>query len=1409
MLGGPPNLLLHYLQGGAGGLGLPRSAVWGDRLGRFWSHEFAERIVPSPDEGHVWLITRWGSFREFESPDGSGAYTIRRPASEYRTLRWLGSGVGWVLTQLDGTKTYFRADGLWERTEDRVGKVIQSHYDVGSNRLTSVDLPDGTSIEFLYAATGMLQILRQKGVGGTPTRDWTYTWSTGAGHDLLRIDRPDGSSWRFTYDHAFPARMTRAKLVGTGGSPTRVEAAWEYDVSGRLVQAWRGADTVADGVERLTWEYFSETETRVTDDYGKTTTYTFERESASGKPRVLSIAGECPSCGLDPDSSIAYDNPANPGHPLLPWKITNGAGAITELTYTDFGRIASRTEALASIDERTTLWTYDANFPGFPTSRAAPSVVPSCPTGRETAWVYDPTNGNLLERTESGCQIVGGQLQTFAYTTDFDYSTTTGSQPSEIDPPGFGLTGEDVTSFAYDGDRGDQVLVSRTHPLLGTESYGHDGFNRRITVTDANGVVTTTQYDALDRVTAVTREGATDPADEKTAYFYTALGDLFCVKYPEGNGMLLEYDSAGRLERLTRGTAIAGTPTPPSTCLVDAQPRERTVRTFESYGRVATEQTERCSGTDCSWIVDSTAEHTYESRCQTQKITRAPGTADESVTEYGYDCNARLTSVWDANHPKPDPPSTYSHYDNLDRLTATVQGWEPSGAACVVDAASPDPDCLVTEYAYDAQDHLTHVVDGEGNETTYTYSDRDLLTSQVSNVSGTTSYEYNEHGELLETLDARSIASVREVDGADRVLSETFGSDPALTTTYDYGGTPAQFDVGRLVGITRNGETVTYAYDRFGRRTTDGDLGFTYDKNGRRTTLTYPGGLTATYTFDFADREVSLSTDLGDGPLTLVSGAKYSAQGPLRELTFGTSPARLEQRTFDLGLRPKTIAVDGGQLTWAYTLDGVGNVTAISQTVPGSVSRAYGYQDFQYYLTSAQGPWPGPLAWTYDRVGNRLTETRGAQTDDFTYLPNAATPPGHSALLDEVLLAGGAGGTRAYGFGPAGHLASLDAGANALDFTFDAAGQLAAVDRTAESFVGFFYDGRGYLAQATSTSPAFLGRRGPEAPTTTVFTDDFESGDVCVWDLAVGWGGTECPQPPVERHLGVVYDSAGTVHALLPELAVADGTYVFYLAGRPVALLSGTFDPVWTFVTTDHLGTPILALDATGATTWLGGFEPFGHDWQTGAASAGANGVFLRLPGQWVDSIWEDATLGTEVFYNVHRWYENGTGRYARTDPLVLRPDPQSNVYLYANANPLRFLDPLGLAAQVCCRLLDSFFAGTIARQHHCYLIGNSGTKYGLYPEDRNGQSIGVPRRNDPRDTGGRCESCEPECEDKDSCLSQATDSYPIGGYSLLGPNSNTFAGTLARKCCKNGVPDGLGSAPGVNDDPPASSGGW
>ena len=47
--------------------------------------------------------------------------------------------------------------------------------------------------------------------------------------------------------------------------------------------------------------------------------------------------------------------------------------------------------------------------------------------------------------------------------------------------------------------------------------------------------------------------------------------------------------------------------------------------------------------------------------------------------------------------------------------------------------------------------------------------------------------------------------------------------------------------------------------------------------------------------------------------------------------------------------------------------------------------------------------------------------------------------------------------------------------------------------------------------------------------------------------------------------------------------------------------------------------------------------------------------------------------------YNYFRDYEPGTGRYVESDPIGLNGG--LNTYRYAYANPLKFLDPMGLAA--------------------------------------------------------------------------------------------------------------------------------
>jgi YD repeat-containing protein len=368
-------------------------------------------------------------------------------------------------------------------------------------------------------------------------------------------------------------------------------------------------------------------------------------------------------------------------------------------------------------------------------------------------------------------------------------------------------------------------------------------------------------------------------------------------------------------------------------------------------------------------------------------------------------------------------------------------------------------------YLYDAQDHLTRVTDGEGGVTRYTYSDRDLLTQEISEVSGTTTHRYNEHGQLDGTTDARGVVATRTIDALDRITQVSY-PDAEKSVTYTYDDPAVPFSLGQLTRIERGRTRVDYAYDGYGRMIGDGALAYGLDANGNRLTLTYPGGVVATSTYDFADRPASVSLAWPEGGGTqmaaVASGAQYAASGPLRRLTLGNG--LIEERAHDQRYYPDRIRVLNGAtpvLDWDYTVDAVGNPVRIDETGgPGSlhqaaVPRIYGYQDQQYYLTQGDGPW-GALDWTYDRIGNRLSEQRdGGAVEAYDYRANGAG--GNTAVLESVNV------NRTYSFGAAGHLDTVNAAGNVITFDHDDEGRLGGIARQLGESVTADYDGRGFL----------------------------------------------------------------------------------------------------------------------------------------------------------------------------------------------------------------------------------------------------------------------------------------------------------------------------------------------------------
>ncbi len=1205
-----PGAVLSYRGRGAGHPGFPGTTEWNETLGRYWSHDYAERIVEDPDDSHVWLITSDAGFLEFSGLQG-GIYQTVSPSDEYRQLSRTAGG--WELRDLDGTLQSFDASGLWIRTEDLNGNASVATYAAG--KLASVSFPDALSETFSYHADGKLAAITEVGVDGVTTRTWSYTWS---GPDLVRIDRPDATAWTFRYDDVrHPGFMTRMTLVGTDGSE-RVESAWEYDGRGNTVRLWKGATSFSSAavVEKHTFSFdnpFRPTFTEVTGPLGSVTSYEIERDPGGTKPRIARTTGVCTTCGA-PNSRQLYDDP---GHPLRPTREIDARGATTLFEYDAFGQLTSQTEAMSTNLERTTTWKYHPSYPALVTEIEQPSTTPSA--RRRVSWTYD-ASGNPTLRTEEGFE----NGSAFRYETVMTYNSA--GQLESVDPPGYAA--QDKTTFTYDPGRGNLVLSSTVQPLVGTTSFGYDPFNRQTSMTDPNGVVTRIAFDELDRVTSVTVEGAT-PADHLvTTYTYTPMGDLHRVILPKGNVLEYSYDHAGRQTSIERKPG-------------DLSRGERTLFTLDGFGNKVRTQQQSWDGQ--AWVTESFTEAVFSSACHLDKTVQADG----SVTENAFDCNGNLERTWDVNHPSGNqaatPTQTYA-YDVLDRITSITEPWGGAGGGVAV-----------TSFEYDARDHVVKVVDAKGVVTEYEYSDRGVITREVSEDRGVTIFELNEHAQLDRKTDARGVTLLRTLDSMDRVVFVDYPGTE-LDTTYTYDDPAVPFSKGRLTSIVRNGERIDYRYDRLGRILQDGALVYEYDRNGSRTSITYPGGVRALYTYDHTDRQTALALERGAGAASesVVSSAHYKPKGPLAGFAFGNGLS--EVRTYDQRYAPAGIQVPG-RLHWTLATDSFGNVLGITDVLDTSRSRTYTYQDYQYLLTSGNGPW-GNLSWSYDKTGDRISENRDGSQAQYLYEQGAA---GNTSKLAAWNPQSGDG--IEYLNDAAGNLISQSDAVSKTRFGYDAEGRLGEVRNDVaegvEGLVTFGYDGRGFLSKASFASPV------------------------------VG---------SVERETSATYGSLGTLYhrtSLLrrgpselrgaPE--VLSDAYVLYFAGRPVVIfeiVSETdIDGVVTrsesllFLTTDHLDTPVAAYDEAGVLIWQGGFDPYGEDY----ASAMEAGVFLRFPGQWVDETWSDST---DLYYNVNRWYDPDTGRYSQADPLGMFPPERatSNLFVYALGNPLSNYDPLGLRSK-------------------------------------------------------------------------------------------------------------------------------
>jgi RHS repeat-associated protein len=320
---------------------------------------------------------------------------------------------------------------------------------------------------------------------------------------------------------------------------------------------------------------------------------------------------------------------------------------------------------------------------------------------------------------------------------------------------------------------------------------------------------------------------------------------------------------------------------------------------------------------------------------------------DGSETKYHYGIaqNMRFTDVMDANCHR-----IQHRNDVFDRLKATV---EISGPLTLDGSNCPSQTSqgygfdtyATTTYSYTALDKLSQVTDNQANTTAMAYDSIGRKTSMSDPDMGAWSYSYDPAGSIVSQTDAKGQVTSYTYDAINRLTSISAGGSTFATYGYD-AGTNGK---GQRTSMSRDGSTISWAYDSLGRKTSETysitglsgtrSIGWSYFKDGRVQTLTYPSSEVVTYSYDLAGHQTSLCSSLGG---CYASSATYTALDQPISVSFGNGLVQNWTYSGALQRLSKLKVGTSGVLERDYEYDKVGNLSKITDAVAAQ------QQQFEY-----------------------------------------------------------------------------------------------------------------------------------------------------------------------------------------------------------------------------------------------------------------------------------------------------------------------------------------------------------------------------------------------------------------------------------------------------------------------------
>lgn len=235
--------------------------------------------------------------------------------------------------------------------------------------------------------------------------------------------------------------------------------------------------------------------------------------------------------------------------------------------------------------------------------------------------------------------------------------------------------------------------------------------------------------------------------------------------------------------------------------------------------------------------------------------------------------------------------------------------------------------------------------------------------------------------------------------------------------------------------------------------------------------MTYPSGRTVAMTRNVLGQVASVATTQGTTE-TVSSTMTYQPFGPMSGMIYGNN--LVQSRSYDLDYRLTQILTMNGvaHQDMAYTYDSANNITDINNLVDIAKSQTLAY-DALNRLSDATSNY-GDIDYTYDAIGNRLSETIDAVAETYTYDVNShhLEQTVNGGVTDYTYDANGnttSNTTNIFTFGDNNRLKTSGIGASTLaTYTYNGRGER--VKKDGNGITYYHYDQGGQLIAETDAT---------------------------------------------------------------------------------------------------------------------------------------------------------------------------------------------------------------------------------------------------------------------------------------------------------------------------------------------------